>query len=141
MRLDTLRMFVGFSIIASHLLSVSLMLFNSYLTPAEKSEVCLLLGPIFTVYVTAIVRRFLTLGKFDSTPVHPALAILGIGIALIFSVAVPVVIWSFEAGRIGDFTALKSFLGIIEMALGAYTGALVDRLFGTEQDQAGRAAP
>lgn len=132
MRIDTLRMFVGFSIIGSHLLSFALVLFGSYLTSAEKTEVSLLLGPIFSVYVTSIVRRFMSLEKFDATPVHPALAIMGIGLASIFSVAVPVAVWSFESGRIADFAALKSSLGIMEMALGVYTGALVDRLFGNE---------
>jgi uncharacterized membrane protein len=62
--------------------------------------------------------------------VHPALAIFGIGIAIVFAIAIPVVVWNFESGRIENFASLKSIIGIVETSLGLYTGALVERLFG-----------
>jgi hypothetical protein len=90
-----------------------------------------LISPIFAVYVTAIVRKFTTLTTYDRTPTHPALTILGVGTAIIFSFAIPMTILLFLYGRIPEFASLKSTLGIIETALGIYTGALVDRLFGS----------
>ena len=130
MQLDRLRMIVGFTIIISHLCSFAIILLGADLVTAEKMELSLLIGPIFSVYVTSIVRRFVALDKFDISPVHPALTVLGIGAAVIFSIAVPASIWSFQSGRIEDFSSLKTTIGIIETALGIYTGALVDRLFG-----------
>jgi hypothetical protein len=128
--LDTLRMIVGFSIIISHLTSFGLVLWGSDLTRQEQVELSLLISPIFAVYVAAIVRKFTSLTTYDKTPTHPALAILGVGAALIFSTSIPITIFLFMVDRIQEFAALKSTLGIIETALGVYTGALVDRLFG-----------
>jgi len=131
MQLDKLRMIVGFSVISSHLASFGMILLGPSLTSPERIETALLIGPIFSVYVTAIVRRFVLLVDFDRTPVHPALTILAIGSAMTFSIAVPSVLVAFQEGRIENFPTLKSTLGIIETALGLYTGAIVDRLFGT----------
>ena len=141
MQLDKLRMIVGFTIILSHLLSFAMILLGADLVTAERLELSLLIGPIFSVYVTSIVRRFVTLERFDRTPVHPALTTLGIGAAVIFSIAVPVSVWSFEAGRIEDFESLKTTIGIIETALGIYTGALIDRLFGNGSSETIDATP
>lgn len=130
MPLDSLRMTVGFLIIVSHLGSFAMVLLGGSLTADERVELSLIISPVFAIYVTAIVRRILAMETFDRTPTHPAVAILGIGVAIVFSVAIPAVIWSFETGRIEDFDGLKSVIGIVETALGLYTGALVDRLFG-----------
>ncbi|HYJ52500.1 MAG TPA: hypothetical protein VEW04_04950 [Allosphingosinicella sp.] len=130
MRMDTLRMTVGFLIIASHLASFGMVLLGGTLVASERTELSLIIAPLFAVYVTAIVRRMLAMETFDKTPTHPAVAILGVGIAVIFALAIPLIIWSFEAGRIENFDALKSTIGIVETSLGLYTGALVDRLFG-----------
>jgi hypothetical protein len=132
MRLDTLRMIVGFSIIASHLVSFGIVLLGtSKLFMPEKVELALLISPVFAVYVTAIVRRFTNPDPhYDESPTHPALRILAIGTSTIFSIAVPFVLWAFANGDLGGFPALKQTLGIIETALGIYTGAVIDRLFG-----------
>lgn len=130
MKTDVLRMTVGFLIIASHIISFAMILLGGELEGPERVELSLIIAPVFAVYVTAVVRKFVTLDKFDSTPVHPALAILGTGTAIVFAVAIPSVIWSFEAGRIADFAGLKSVVGIVETSLGLYTGTLIDRLFG-----------
>jgi hypothetical protein len=129
--LDTLRMIVGFLIIGSHITTFGLVLIGGALTAQERVELSLLISPIFAIYVTAIVRKFTSLTTYDRTPTHPALTVLGIGIAIIFSFAVPITILLFLNGRIPEFASLKSMLGIIETALGIYTGALVDRLFGS----------
>lgn len=90
-----------------------------------------MISPVFAVYVTAIVRRFTSAGPdYDNSRVHPAMRILSIGTATIFSVAVPLVVYFYNAGRIAGFPELKATIGIIETALGIYTGAVVDRLFG-----------
>lgn len=130
MPMDSLRMTVGFTIILSHLTSFAMVLLGGSLTSDERVELSLMISPLFAIYVTAIVRRILAMETFDRTRAHPAVAILSIGVAIVFSVAIPVVIWSFEAGRIENFGGLKSVIGIVETALGLYTGALVDRLFG-----------
>lgn len=77
MQLDTLRMIVGFSIIGSHLVSFLLILIGTdKFTMAEKTELSLLISPVFAVYVTAIVRRFTaTDASYDRSPTHPALRI------------------------------------------------------------------
>lgn len=138
MPIDTLRMIFGFTIILSHLASFGLILLGGTLTSSERTELSMIIAPVFALYVTAIVRKIMTMDKFDKTPVHPALATLGTGIALIFGVAIPVVILSFEAGRIENFAGLKSTIAIVETALGLYTGAIVDRLFGgTDKPSAG----
>jgi hypothetical protein len=132
MQLDTLRMTVGFSIIGSHLISYFLILIGTTsLTSAERVELSLLISPIFAVYVTAIVRRF-TSGdsEYDRSPTHPALRILSIGTSTIFGLALPLIIYKFGTGAIESFASLKSTLGIVETALGIYTGAVIDRLFG-----------
>jgi len=129
--LDTLRMIVGFLIIVSHLTTFGLVLTGGAFTAQERVELSLMISPIFAVYVTAIVRKFTSLTTYDRTPTHPALTILGIGIALIFSLVIPITILLFLNGRTPEFASLKSMLGIIETALGIYTGALIDRLFGS----------
>ena len=138
MALDTLRMIVGFLIIGSHLSTFGLVLLAGGLTSQERVELSLLVSPIFAVYVAAIVRKFTTLTVYDRTPTHPALAILGVGTAVIFSIAIPLVIFLFLNQSIAEFSALKSTLGIIETALGLYTGALIDRLFGSHPSAARR---
>lgn len=125
-------MIVGFSIIGSHLISYFLILVGTTgLTGAERLELSLLISPVFAVYVAAIVRRF-TSGnaEYDRSPTHPALRILSIGTSTIFGLAIPIIIYRFGTGAIESFASLKSTLGIIETALGAYTGAVIDRLFG-----------
>lgn len=131
MRIDTLRMTVGFLVIASHLSSFALILLGGSFTGEERVELSLIIAPVFSVYVTAIVRKILAMEKFDQTPVHLAVAAFGIAIAIVFSIAIPAVVWSFEAGRIENFAGLKSVIGIVETSLGIYTGALIDRLFGS----------
>ena len=133
MQLDTLRMIVGFSIIGSHLVSFLLILIGTdKFTMAEKTELSLLISPVFAVYVTAIVRRFTaTDASYDRSPTHPALRILSIGTSSVFGIALPLVIYLFTTGTIENFSALKATLGIVETALGIYTGAVVDRLFGS----------
>jgi hypothetical protein len=131
--LDSLRMVVGFLIIASHLSTFGLVLLGGALTAQERVELSLIISPVFAVYVAAIVRKFTNLTIYDKTATHPALAILGIGIAIVFSLIIPVIIILFLNQTIPEFSSLKSTLGIVETALGVYTGALVDRLFGGEQ--------
>jgi predicted benzoate:H+ symporter BenE len=133
MKLDTLRMIVGFSIISAHLLSFALILLGAgNLTPSERVELSILISPVFAVYVTAIVRQFTKLDTaFDDTPTHPALVTLSIGTAAIFSLATPLTLFLFINGRVESFAALKTTFGIIETALGIYTGAVIDRLFGS----------
>jgi hypothetical protein len=135
MRLDTLRMIVGFSIISAHLISFAFILFGSdSLTLPERTELSLLISPIFAVYVTAIVRQFTRSdAAFDKTPIHPALVILSIGTSTVFSFVTPFTVFLFVLGKIESFAALKMSLGLIETALGIYTGAVIDRLFGTER--------
>lgn len=129
--MDTLRMTVGFLIITSHIVSFALILLGGSLTVDERVELSLIISPIFAVYITAVVRKIVTMVVFDSTPVHPALTILGTGTAIVFALAIPAVIWSFEEGRIQNFGGLKSVVGIVEASLGLYTGAIIDRLFGS----------
>jgi len=131
MPLDTLRIVVGLLIILSHLTSFAMVLLYGWLEPAERMELALIISPMFGVYVSAIVRRVTMMESYDRTPTHVALAGLSIGIALIYALTVPAVILAFESGSIGNFGDLKNVIGIVETALGLYTGALVDRLFGT----------
>jgi hypothetical protein len=135
MKIDTLRMVVGFTIIASHLLSFMLiLLWTTRFTMDERIQLSLLISPIFAVYVTAIVRRFTTADNtYDDAPTHIALRILSIGTALVFGCAVPSIIYLFILGTIDGFASLKATIGIVETALGIYTGAVVDRLFGSSQ--------
>jgi uncharacterized membrane protein len=139
MPVDALRMYVGFSIILSHLVSYGLILLgNVAMVSQEKVELSLIVSPIFSTYVAAIVRRISTLeATIDRAPTHPAFAILSIGSATIFSLAVPLVIYLFIANSITTFGELKNTVGILETALGLYTGAVIDRLFGGR----GQAAP
>ena len=132
MKLDSLRMIVGFSIIVSHLVSFGLILIAAdNLTISERTELSLLISPVFAVYVTAIVRRFTNIDPiFDTTDSHIALRILSIGTSTIFSITIPLVIVLFVVGKITNFASLKTTIGIVETALGIYTGAIIDRLFG-----------
>ena len=57
MQTDLLRMLVGFSIILSHLYSYFLILGWAALSSQEQTEVSLIIGPIFAVYVAAVVRK------------------------------------------------------------------------------------
>src|SRR6478736_6241474 len=100
MQLDTVRMIVGFSIIGSHLISFLLILIGTdKFTMAEKTELSLLISPVFAVYVTAIVRRFTAIdASYDRSPTHPALRILSIGTSSVFGIALPVVIYLFTIG-------------------------------------------
>jgi hypothetical protein len=89
-----------------------------------------LISPVFAVYVMAIVRQFVRPdANYDSSPTHPALRILSIGTSTVFALTLPVIIYQFTTGAIASFPALKATLGIVETALGIYTGAIVDRLF------------
>jgi hypothetical protein len=110
-------MIVGFSIIGSHLISFVLILIGTdKLTMAERTELSLLISPIFAVYVTAIVRRFVRQdATYDTSPTHPALRILSIGTSTIFALALPIIIFQFTAGSIESFAALKTTLGIVEL--------------------------
>lgn len=126
---DTLRMTAGFLIILSHLTSFAFILLGGSLTGDERVELSLIIAPLFAAYVTAIVRKIATLTDYDRTPVHPAMTILSIGAALVFSLAIPTIIWRFEVGGIDSFKDLKNVVGIAETALGIYTGAVIDRLF------------
>jgi hypothetical protein len=133
MRIDTVRMIVGFTIILSHIASFGLVLFGGPqgFSTQERAELSLLIGPVFAVYIPVIVRQFLRPGStYDRTPTHPALYILSIGTASLFSIALPATIISFQNSRIESFTDLKMILGILETALGLYTGAVIERVFG-----------
>lgn len=130
---DTLRMTVGFLIILSHLSSFALILLGGTLSGDERVELSLIIGPLFAVYVTAIVRKIATLTVYDRTPVHLAMTMLGIGTAVVFGLAIPTIIWRFEVGAIESFKDLKNIVGITEVALGIYTGTVIDRLFGASR--------
>ena len=143
MRLDVLRMIVGFTIIVSHLVTFALiMLFGGrHMTLNERIDVALLISPIFAVYVTAIVRHFMSnlMSAFDIRTVHPSAAALSVGTAIIFSVAIPATVALFLAGVIDTVAALKSTTGVLETVLGLYTGAVIDTLFGSTESKS--AAP
>jgi hypothetical protein len=139
--LDTLRMIVGFMIIVSHLVTFGLVLLGGGLTAQERMELSLLISPIFAVYIGAIVRKFTTLTTYDTSPTHPALATLGVGTAVVFSITIPTTVFLFLNHSISEFSNLKSTLGIIETALGLYTGALIDRLFGAPAKDAASTEP
>lgn len=130
MRLDTLRIIVGFLIVISHISSFGLILLNGDLAASERAELSLIITPLFAVYVTAVVRRIVTLTVYDETPVHPALTVLSISTAVIFAIAIPSLILAFQYHNIETFQDLKTFVGIVETALGLYTGAVIERLFG-----------
>jgi hypothetical protein len=135
-KLDTLRMIVGFSIITSHIVFFAMILIaTENLTSSERVELSLIISPIFAVYVTAIVRRFTQSdANYDTTESHIALRILSIGTSTLFSLVIPITIYLFLIGNITSFSALKSTLGIVETALGIYTGAVIDRLFWRNSD-------
>lgn len=98
-------------------------------------EISLIIGPIFAVYVAAIVRKISSLAtkSWDATPVHPMFALLAFVIAIVFAIAVPVMLSKFESGEIGTVQDLKTMLGLLETALGLYTGSIIDTLFGLSQ--------
>jgi hypothetical protein len=50
-----------------------------------------------------------------------------------FGAIIPALILSFTAGKIESFATLKATLGIVETALGVYTGAVIDRLFSVQK--------
>jgi hypothetical protein len=128
-------MIVGFSIIASHLLSFAIILLGTTnFTTNERVELSLLISPVFAVYVAAIVRQFLREeATYDRSPTHPALRILSIGTSTIFGAIIPALILSFTVGKIESFAGLKATVGIVETALGLYTGAVIDRLFSAQK--------
>lgn len=139
MRLDVLRMIVGFTIIISHLVTFAMiMLFGGrQMTLNERIDVTLLISPIFAVYVTAIVRHFTSnlMSSFDIRTVHPSAAALSVGTAIVFSVAVPATVVLFLSGVIDTVAALKSTTGVLETVLGLYTGAVIDTLFGRSENK------
>jgi len=139
MRLDVLRMIVGFTIIISHLVTFAMiMLFGGrQMTLNERIDVTLLISPIFAVYVTAIVRHFMSnlMSSFDIRTVHPSAAALSVGTAIVFSVAVPATVVLFLSGVIDTVAALKSTTGVLETVLGLYTGAVIDTLFGRSENK------
>lgn len=131
MNIDKLRMIVGFSIITSHLLTFFIILFLINLLPHEKQEISLLVSPVFAVYLAAIVRRFTREeNSWDATPVHPALMVLALGAATLFSISLPLLTLMFGTHQVALFADLKLYIGLIESVLGLYTGAIIDRLFG-----------
>jgi hypothetical protein len=140
MKMDTLRMIVGFSIIGSHIASYAIL--NIWgevaLTNTERLDIGLLLGPIFAVYVSAIVRSIAANmhSSYDTAPLHIAFTVLAVFAAGIFALAVPLTIWMFIKGSIRTYGDLKVTLGAIETALGVYTGAIVDALFGHKGQRA-----
>ncbi|MBB1091741.1 hypothetical protein [Rhodopseudomonas pseudopalustris] len=132
--IDALRFAVATPIIAAHLLSFYLILSSSNVaTLQERVDVSLIIGPIFAVYVAAIVRKISSLmtQNWDATPVHPLFAVLAIVVATIFAVSVPATLLSFIHQGIATTQDLKTTLGILETALGLYTGSLIESLFGS----------
>jgi hypothetical protein len=95
-------------------------------------ELALIIGPVFAVYVAAIVRKLVSMREteWDSSRTHPGFSILAVGTGIVFSIAVPVTLLAFIQGGITTFADLKNTLGVIEAALGLYTGAIIDALFG-----------
>lgn len=134
MKIDSLRMVVGFSIIISHLVTYAILLFFLQLTVPEKQELALLIAPIFTVYVVGIAKKFVDNHEWDTTPVHPSLLILSIGASFLFAVGTPLIIAMFKSGAIPNFPDLKTYIGIVEGVLGLYTGLVVDKLFGSSAE-------
>jgi hypothetical protein len=110
---------------------------NAALTIDEKVELSLLISPIFGVYVAAIVRKFVAdiTSPYDTVIVHVAFTILALGTAAIFGIAIPLTIFLFLTRDITTFAALKSYVGIIETALGVYTGGVIDALFAAQGRQ------
>ena len=136
MQMDKLRMIVGFSIISSHLVTFIIILFALALTVSEKQELSLLIAPIFTVYVVGIVKKFVDGKPWDETLAHPSFIILALGAGILFSIAAPLIVGMFKSGSIPNFPDLKTYLGLVEGVLGLYTGMVVDKLFGSgQQDQ------
>ena len=137
--IDTLRFTVATPIIASHLFSFYLILNASDVaTLQERVEVSLIIGPIFAVYIAAIVRKISSLmtAKWDTTPVHPLFAGLATLIAIIFAISIPSILLKFIHHNISTTQDLKTTLGIVETALGLYTGSLIDSLFGAAKEPA-----
>ncbi len=110
------------------------------LVTSEQVELALLIAPIFSVYVTAIVRDITRRMQepYDNTRMHIAFFLLAIIGAATFSATVPVTLCMYLNGTITTFANLKSVVGIVETALGVYTGAIVDALFASRKETRGR---
>ena len=137
LHLDGLRMAVALPIVASHLFSFYLILGRIDATIAERVEVSLIIGPIFGVYIAAIVRKVASLmtSPWDRSPTHPLFAVMSVGAALTFAFAVPWILLQFLNHEIQTVSGLKTTLGIAETALGVYTGSFIDSLFGSQIQQ------
>ena len=136
MTIDQLRMVVGFCVIASQLLCLSLIATIDALTFSERLELAALVGPIFAFFATVILRGAFAgmFDKWDPSPVHPTVAIAATAFALIFLITSPGAILLYAVGSIGTVSDLKLSLGIIELCMGAYTGFFLDTLLGRARD-------
>ncbi len=128
--IDLLRAIVGFSILASHVICFVL-IFTSPTLPQERVDLCILIGPIFAFYATAVARKIASMMRdsWDSWRPHPTFSILAIAATLLFATTLPLLLLLFNLGEIRSVGQLKTTIGILEAALGLYTGGIVDVLF------------
>jgi hypothetical protein len=137
MKIESLRTGVGIFFIIVHfaaLLYVVLVVRNS-LSTSETLEVVLLLSPLFSVYTTAIVKKFLadphsrTRGRVASGRyIFVVLFFPGV-----FAFAIFAILYQYKAGPIATVADLRQYLAACETVAGCYLGLVMGNMFDAPQ--------
>lgn len=146
MRLGRLKDCVGFTLVGLHLLAIALSFFwlRGRLSPQSFQLTILIITPVTALYALAYLRevaRTMFAGTEDAADrrmVTLRFAVLSILFTMSFSLGVIYTLHSFAFGDAPqDADGLKLSLSIIETALGAFIGLVVETLFGKVSPQGG----
>lgn len=137
MKIDTIRILVGFGTIIWHfglLVFVGVLASLGKFTTDEMFSLWGIIAPLFAAYTTVTVRYYLALGTESSSDFTKSIptptAIISIFIPNFFSAIVALgIIWkAYSSLGFGDLVQL---IGIAETLLGVYVGMVVERYFGS----------
>jgi hypothetical protein len=133
MKRDTVRMIVGLSVIATHIIAFLAILFQEYIDTSDRLDVAMLLVPVSAAYVTAIVRSAIATQEVNDEVKRTVnanyVSVIGL-ITFAFCGALLVLVFGYP--KIGGQTLpeLRQWLVIIEVGFGGAFGLIAEDLFG-----------
>jgi len=138
MKLEYVKNLVGGLLVGLHLLAIFLCFFwlKSRMSLPDFRLTILILCPITAVYALSYVRevaKFMfadTSDTDDSRIVKPRFAVIACLFTVAFSVGVIYSIYDYSTGSSMKPDDLKEQLALIETALGAFLGLIIETIFG-----------
>jgi membrane protease YdiL (CAAX protease family) len=133
------RIFIGF-----YLLIVQAIIFFSvfylsldYLEFDEALSINAIIAPVFSIYLTAIVKYFIAKkhSHKKSRKINTAFLFVACFFPVLFTFSIFFVLWGYTTGLIPTYENLRDSIAGVEIAFGVYLGYVIDDLFKSAVDK------